>query len=323
MKRLFLIPALLTLTYAAIAQVGADNALFKFRAGETPREVNRLGTAPEFPFLMNKTSANQVYLAIKKRANDGTEAMDNLNALLMQIGYTNGANDLEKEDVTEAYIAPGTIGNMGSRGYVYNLYQLQGDREEFKAWKIAPNNGNATGALYFFAKCGNAFFPKGAGTACLNVPVEVKPDVSQLTLPASGSKVTTQNKTFVYYARKRHKKNDPQFPVAGLNEQYPSDPVQIKEWKDITIRPETYTVSMGSTNTNVAACLDRTVSLTANVNVEKTSTYTGNYPQSDHVTYHKVSKRDYKMIARKMRNAERKADKIAKRTGQPVEIKRA
>jgi len=316
--------ASLTLTYAAIAQMGAsNNALFQFRNGEEPRDVSRLGTAPEFPFLMNKTSANQVFLAIKKRADDNTEAMNHMNSLLMDMGYANGAKDLEKGDVTEAYLPAGSIGNMGSRGYVYNLYRLQVSGDDLKAWKIAANGGNKNGALFILARCGNAFFPrKETRTACVNVPVEVKPDVSQITLPASGSKITTENKTFVYYARKRHKKDDQAYPVAGLNEQYPSEPLEVSKRKDMSIRPETYTVSVGNNRTDVTACVNKTLVLPASVNVEKTSTYTGNYPQDGTATYKEVSKRHYKMIARKTRRAERKANKIAKKTGQEVVIKR-
>ncbi len=150
----------------------------------------------------------------------------------------------------------------------------------------------------------------------------MKPDVSQITLPASGSKVTTDNKTYVYYSRKRHKKSDMAYPVTGLDEQFPSKPKEITERKDITIRPETYTVSLGNTKTDVAACENKTLNLTANVNVEKRSTYTGNYPQADHNTYQKVSKRHYKMIARKMHSGEKKANRVAKKTGQAVDIKK-
>ncbi|GAA4464455.1 hypothetical protein GCM10023093_14820 [Nemorincola caseinilytica] len=321
MKRLFLISASLMLTYAAIAQ--SDNALFRFRDGEEPRSVSRLGTAPEFPFLRNKSSANEVYRTIKRHENDNTEAMNNLNGLLMQIGYANGAKDLEASDISMEYIAPGTVGNMGSSGYTYALYRLDGDPEEFKAWKIAANDGNNMGALYLFAKCGNAFFPRTGGrTACIMVPVDVKPDMNQISLPASGSKITTDNKTFVYYSRKRHKKDDQAYPVAGLNEEYPSEPLQVVMTKDMDIRPEIYTVSLNNNRLDVSACENQTLALTANVNVEKTATYTGNYPAKDNTTYLKVSKRHYKMIARKMHNAERKANKVAHRTGQQVVVTR-
>lgn len=318
MKRLFLIIASATMTSAAMAQMGNNDALFGFNGGE-PTEVSQLGTAPEFPFLANKSSAAEVYNAIKRRANDNTEAMRHLNGLLMEIGYANGASDLEQGDVTMEWIKPGTVGNMGSRGYTYGLYRLTGDASEFKAWKIAPNDGDATGALYLFAKCGNAFYPRQRTTACVNVPVQVTPDVNQITLPASGSKVTTNNKTYVYYERKRHKKDDVAYPVAGLNAQYPSDIMEVDQRTDMSIRPEMYTVSLNGNQTEVAACENRPLSLTANVNVEKTATYTGNYPAaSNNATYVKVSKRHYKMIARKMHNAERKANKIAKKTEMEV-----
>jgi hypothetical protein len=91
--------------------------------------------------------------------------------------------------------------------------------------------------------------------------------------------------------------------------------------KDMDVVPETYTITLSSPESSVTACPDSTLNLTANINVEKTSTYTGNYPNDDHKVYKEVSKRHYRMIARKMRKAERKADKIARRTGTPVEVK--
>lgn len=322
MKRILLISASLVLTYGAIAQAVRDNTVFTFNNGEQPKSVSRLGTAPEFPMLAHKSSANEFYRAIKRHQDENTEAMNHLNGLLMQIGYANGAKDLEANDVSEAWVAPGTVGNMGSAGYSYGLYRLDGDRDEFKAWKVAPN-GSGNQALYFFAKCGNAFYPQQQKTAaCISVPVEVTPDMKEVSLPASGAKVTTDNKTYVYYDRKRGKKDDREYPVTGLNEKYPSEPLLITDQKDITIQPETYTVSVDPARQDVTACTNKTLDLTANVNVEKTGTYTGNYPESSHSTYKKVSKRDYKMIARKKAHAERKANKIAKRTAMDVGVKR-
>jgi len=319
MKRILLISASLVLTYGAIAQAVRDNTVFTFNGGQ-PTGVSRLGTAPEFPMLARKSSASEFYRAIKRHQDDNTEAMNHLNGLLMQIGYTNGARDLEANDVSEAWVAPGTVGNMGSAGYSYGLYRLEGDRNEFKAWKVAANGGTNQ-ALYFFAKCGNAFYPQQQKTACISVPVEVTPDMKEVSLPASGAKVTTDNKTYVYYDRKRGKKDDREYPVSGLNEKYPSEPLLITDQKDVTIQPETYTVSVDPARQDVTACTNNTLGLTANVNVEKTGTYTGNYPESSHSTYKKVSKRDYKMIARKKSHAERKANKIAKRAAMDVGVK--
>lgn len=323
MKRIFLISASLLLASGAFAQTGAsDNSLYRFDNAGTARPVSKLGSAPEFPFLRNLSSARQVYNAIKRRENMGGEDINKLNDLLMQIGYTNGTKDLTQADITEAYVPVGTEGNMGSRGYTYGYYKLSGDPSEFRAWKIAPN-GNRYSALYIFAKCGNAFYPKSGATACISVPVEVKPDVASVTLPASGSEVTTTDNVYVYYAKKRGKKDDRPYPISAIDDKYPSAPVRVSNGRTTEVMPETYTVSLSGQQNDVKACPDQTLELTANVNVEKTSTYTGNYPKSDHKVYKKVSKRHYKQIARKMRHAERKADKIARRTGVPVSVKLA
>ncbi len=328
MKRLFLISASAMITAASFAQtdVNPDKSLYNFDNQGSPKAVRKLGTAPEFPFLRHMTSAHQVYEAIKKHEDDNTAAMNKLNDLLMQIGYTNGAKDLQESDITMSYIKPGTEGNMGSRGYVYGYYQLEGNPLEFKAWKIAPNNSNASSgtvnsSMYLFAKCGNAFYPKTDKTACISVPVQVTPDQKQVNLQSSGSETTTENKVFVYYSRRHHRRGQPAYPVAGLDVKYPSKPIKVDADKEMDVVPETYTVTLSSPETSVTACPDSTLNLTASINVEKTSTYTGNYPNDDHKVYKKVSKRHYMMIARKMRKAERKANKIARRTGVPVDAK--
>ncbi len=324
MKRLFLISASLILTSAAFAQ---SKGLYQFDNAGTPKEITTLGAAPEFPFLRNMTSTHQVYAAIKRHANDHTANMNKLNGLLMQVGYANGAKDLKESDISQSYIQPSTEGNMGSRGYTYSYTRLSGDASEYKAWKIAANdNSNGYGAVYLLAKCGNAFFPKNTKTtACITVPVSLTPDMKQVSLPASGTKVTTSNETYVYYTRKHHKKHDAAYPVAGIGDKYPSKPVRINAATNENIVPETYTVSVSGPQRSVYACNDKTLDLTANINLEKTSTYTGNYPNSnsDNKTYKKVSKRNYKMIARRMRRIERKENKIAHKTGVPVYVSTA
>jgi hypothetical protein len=322
MKRLFLVSASLLLTSASFAQT---TTLYRFDNAGTPKEVSTLGATPEFPFLRNMTSAHQVYAAIERHANDNTAAANKMNGLLMQLGYANGAKDLRESDISLANIKPGTEGNMGSRGYVYSYTRLTGDASEYKAWKIAANdNSNAYGAVYLFAKCGNAFYPKNTkSSACITVPVSVTPDMNQVSLPASGTKVTTSNETYVYYSRKRHMKHDAAYPVAGIGDKYPSKPLRISAATSEQIVPETYTVNATGAQTSVYACTDKTLNLTANIDLEKTSSYTGNYPKSDNKTYKKVSKRHYKMIARRTRRIERKENKIARKTGVPVDVRTA
>ena len=219
MKRLFLISASLIIAATTFAQ--SDNALYNFDNAGQAKEVTKLGTAPEFPFLRNLSTPHQVYAAIEKQDKESTAAAGRLNGLLVQIGYANGAKDLQQSNITEAYIQPGTEGNMGSRGYTYGYYRLDAGTSDLRAWKIAAANGSAP--LYFMAKCGNAFYPKQAkSTACVNVPVKVNPDMDQVTLPASGTVVTDKNETFVYYSRRHHRRHETAYPVAGISDKYPS-----------------------------------------------------------------------------------------------------
>jgi hypothetical protein len=322
MKHLILISASLVMASSAFAQ----SSLYNFNGARSPKEVRKLGTAPEFPFLRNMTSSRQVYNAIKKHDRDNSAGMDELNGLLEQIGYTNGAKDLKPEDITETHVAPGTEGNMGSRGYTYNYYRIAGDPSEFKAWKIAAQSGASTasngndGSLYIFAKCGNAFFPKTAATACVSVPVNITTDQSQITLNNAGSVVTTDNQVYVYYARRRMKKHH-DYAMAQIPDKYPSRPILLSATPTADVTPQTYTVTLGAPQNTVSACPDQTLNLAANINVEKSSSYTGNYPGTgDHKEYKRVSKHEYKMVARRMRRIHRKEDKIARRTHMNVDV---
>ena len=320
MKRSILISASILIASTAFAQSDAtsDNSLFNFDNTGNVKEITKLGTAPEFPFLRNMSSPHQVYAAIKRNDREHTSGMKRLNNLLMQIGFTKGAKDLQESDVTEAMIAPGTEGNMGSRGYKYSYARLDGDASEFKAWKIS----SSTGSLYLMAKCGNAFYPKGTvnRTACITAPVKLTTD-QQITLPASDQKITTDNKTYVYYERKHHKRHDAAYPIADISDKYPSRPIMISDEKDADVMPVTYNVTLSTPENTVSVCPNNTLNINANVNVERVASYTGNYPTSgDHKQYKKIKKRAYKMVARKMRRIKRKEEKIARRTKTTVDV---
>jgi hypothetical protein len=323
MKRIFFITASVLLATAANAQTGVrpDNSLYQFNNTVKAKEVRQLGTNPEFPFLRNLSTGRDVYTAMRRHGSDNTADGRKLNSLLMQIGYTNGVRDVNPEDISLAYITPGTEGNMGSRGHTYSYYKLAGAPSEYRAWRIAPN-GSGYSALYLFAKCGNAFYPKtGDRTACIKVPVQLNADAGQIRLNSSGRKVTNTEEAYVYYSRRKGKKGERAYSVAGINAQYPSSPVMLNAKKKTEVQPETYTISITSPQQPVFACADSTLNLTASLNVEKTSSYTGYYPDRSNKTYKEVSKRDYKVIARKMRKVQKKEMKVARKTGTPVEVR--
>lgn len=321
MKRLFLISAAFLITSVSFAQTACntDNSLFKFDNAGMPKDIEKLGKAPEFPFLKNLSTTAQVYSAIKKNDQKNIPGMEHFNDLMMAIGFPGGTKDLDKSNISMYYIAPGTEGNMGSAGYGNGFYRLSADASDLKAWKISSGTGCY---VYILAKCGNAFYPKAATgkTACINAPVNLTGDMKEVTLSSSGQKVTTTDNVYVYYSHKHHKKHATAHPIAEIPDAYPSTPILLSSTKKVDVVPETYKVSVNTPDNTVNVCPDSTLNITANINVEKTSSYTGNYPDKTDKEYKKVSKHEYKMIARKMRRIERKEERIARRTGMNVDV---
>ena len=319
MKPLFFISAAL-ISVSGFAQTecssSSSNPLFKFDNAGSPKEVRKLGTSPEFPFLRNLSSPNEVYSALKRADRNNTRGMSQLNDLLMAAGFENGAKDVKKSDISTYYMPVGTEGNMGSGNYSTGYYTLQGDASEFKAWKISSGSCY----VYIMQKCGNAFFPKNAGnkTACINVPVTLTGNMQEVTLNSDGQQMTTSDNVYVYYARKRHKRHETAYPIADVNAKYPSKPILLRSEKDVQSMPQTYKVSLSTPNNTVNVCPDSTLNIAANINVEKTSEYSGYYPNKNKKEYKCVSKRKYKRIARNMRKAERHERRVARLSGVKV-----
>ena len=316
MKRIILISAIIAAATSGYAQTTPDNALFRFDNTSSPREISKLGTAPEFPFMRNLSSPKQVVTTLKRNDANGTQGMDQLNELLMAVGFANGAKDVTESNVSMYYVPVGTEGNMGSAGYGNTYAKLTGDASEFKAWKIASGNGNY---MLLMAKCGNAFFPNSQPrSACITAPVNITSEPKELTLTANGQTTTTNDNVYVYYHRKRHKRKEAAYAVADVPDAYPSAPLLLNSNTKVTPVPETYKLSVNSTNANITVCPDSTANVAANINVEKTSEYTGYYPSAKK-EYKRVSKHIYKKSERKMRKAKRKEEKVARATGVAVQ----
>jgi hypothetical protein len=314
MKRLFLIFAVFSaVTCLGQTECNNDNALFNFNNAGTPKEIYTLGTNPEFPFLRNLSSPHQVYAAIKTNEGKNAKGMHALNEMLTAIGFANGAKDLDVSNITSYYVPVGTQGNMGSADHNTAYYKLSADASDLKAWKISSGTGCY---VYILAKCGNAFFPKTEKkTACIVTPVSLSSEKNEVTLSSKGRKINSTANVYIYYHRKRHEENAARFPVAGIADDYPSTPLLINTTGNIEIVPETYKLTVSATDNTVKVFPDSILSLTANINVEKTSEYAGYYPDKSQKIYKEVSKREYKKSARKMRHAARKEDKVAKVTG--------
>ncbi len=326
MKHLILISAMLTTASAAFAQseCSQNSTIYKFGNTSEPKEIRHLGSAPEFPFLREKASAHEVYMAIKKseRGNMNKAGMSELNGMLMEIGFANGAEDLSESAISMQYIPNGTEGNMGSAGYTYSYTKLMSpDPEGFRAWKIASPSGNANCVLYVMAKCGNAFYPKTTKTtACINVPVNLTGEESkEVTLDGAAIQTST-DKVYVYY-HKRHRRRPLSSDYSDLVDPKASTPILISKTDNMTAVPQTYRVTAATSDNSVQVCPDQTLNVATNVNVEKESEFTGYYPtKATNKNYKLVSRRVYRKTERKMRKARRREHRVSQLTG--VDVKR-
>jgi len=313
MKRLILISAFFSLASYGFAQ-SKSNPIFVNDNSGTAKEVYRLGDNPEFTGLRNLNSPQQVSTAMKK-----TRGRKQLDGMLKDIGFTNGVNDVSASDISEAYIPAGTRGNMGDGNYNSANIKLMGDNgtassKGVKAWKVTSPTGEY---MYVLGKCGNAFYPTSAPkqTACVTAPLNLENNTKEVTL--GGDAISTSSSaTYVYYhKRHRHHALAPEF--AALNDPTASTPVLLSTSKSVSAVPQTYKVTVSTENNNIQVCEDQPLDLSANINIEKSSEFTGNYPSSNR-NYKEVSKHAYKRIARKMRHAEKKEKKVARLTGEEI-----
>lgn len=167
---------------------------------------------------------------------------------------------------------------------------------------------------------GSAAFAQSSQSNCVTAPVSL--NGSQITLTTSGEKTVSKNETLLYYTRRHARHHEQAYPIAGIDQKYPSRPVVVSNVKTVAAMPETYNVTLSTPQNNVSVCNDAPLNLAANINVEKVSSYTGNYPdKSENKTYKQVSKHHYKMAARKIRKVKKNEDKIARKTGLNVEAK--
>ncbi len=160
-----------------------------------------------------------------------------------------------------------------------------------------------------------------AQSKCVTAPVSITGN--QVTLTSSGNKSVTNDEAYIYYSRKHHKKHEGMYTTSAINDKNPSRPMLLNSGTRVSALPESYNVSISTPQSNMAVCPDSVANLAVSINLEKESSYTGNYPNSssDSKTYKKVTKRHYKMAARKMCKIKRNEAKIARKTGTTVEAR--
>ena len=237
--------------------------------------------------------------------------------MLTDIGFTNGAKDVTASSVTEYYIPSGTLGNMGDGNFNTAYIKLTGNGQDIKSWKISSPTGCY---VYILAKCGNAFYPAkphGRATTSMDVPLNLNSNSKEVSL-ACGDIKTTTGSVYVYYLKNRDRKRALAPEYANLTDPRASTPVLLNTSKKVEAVPQTYKVTVSTPDNSIRVYEDRPLEVTANINVEKTTEYTGYYPAKTNTQYKEVSKRIYRKTERKMHNAIRKEQKVARMTQVPV-----
>ncbi len=304
MKTLLILASLAITATAVQAQSDCDknHPVYKVDISGTPRTVYTLGTDPEFPFLRNLSTPEQVVAAMNSNANKKKypRQMKELNKMLVQIGFANGTKDVQPANVSAYSIAPGTTGNMGNGHFKYSYIALDGGKAK-KAWKIA--NGDLC-YIAFLNTCGNAFYPSGVENAttytgnkpkCENVEVNINADPKEVTIsdPAYAKK-----KTYIFYKKGCPCRDcGPGWSENGYKEGILSRPLLVKTEK--TAIPQTYKVTANNTG-NALICKGKTTEVTAGLVVEKENEYTGYLPEVKK-EYIEVTRHEYMRTLRQKR----------------------
>lgn len=173
-----------------------DHRIFNFPEGARMNVITKksFGRGPQFRFLIGITDKNKMVTELKKRTNWKDYKPDSieLEKLLRSIGFTNGLHDesLTADRLEYTHIPYSTIGNLGGKSkqrgieYSYVIMLVKETTKGIKAWKITSPTGCF---LYFFTKCGNAFYPKSdtcpPKDTCYEVTVKAYTDTLKITPP--------------------------------------------------------------------------------------------------------------------------------------------
>jgi len=313
-KILLFVPLLLGATTMVRAQgsCSKNHPVYNVDASGTPKKIFNLGADPEFPFLRNLSTSEQVVKALNSPANRKKypRKMNELDDMLKEIGFAGGAMDVTTADVSSYTIPAGTTGNMGN-GKMNYAYTETG--KPMKAWKISSTT--CPGYISFMYKCGNAFYSAVPKPRCENMAVSVASETKEITVEPQE---VIKKKTYVYFKRcggcsrcgerantgcsrcGERRQEQPVVsdnPVSWTSAAYEagkvSSPLLIKTDKESL--PVTYKVSASGTGT---VCNGENNHVNADINVERQGEYAGYNPDNIQKEYIEVSRHDYEMLAR-------------------------
>lgn len=272
-----------------------NHPVYTISSSSAPKTVTRLGSDPEFPFLQHLSTSRQVLAALKSPATRKKypSKMREMGKMLMEIGFANGADDVQLSSISAITIPSGTAGTMGSGNLTYNHVALKVGKSN-KAWRISADNGCY---ITFLSTCGNAFY---AGdnfdggrtkdyTGCKEVPVNIASEPKEITINESPKRHITK-KTYIYYLKEGCRCTDCADPDAVYDR---SEPLLVKKENITEQLPQTIKVTTTGTGT-ATICKGKTTEVHADLTVEKQSEYLGYSKPEVQKVYIQVSKREYK-----------------------------
>jgi len=174
MKNLSIVIALTLASFGSFAQ---RHAIYNVPGGE-PKTVTVLGTDPEFKPLQHVKDKHEAYVRLKQMGRN-PHYKKHINSLFEAMGY-NGVNDpaFTEDDISRAQIPYGSIGMMGDGKHHYEYCKLNINGDDYiQGWHVTAHGGED---LYFFSKCGNAFYPHDEGAA----PVSAAPACTRVQVYA-------------------------------------------------------------------------------------------------------------------------------------------
>jgi hypothetical protein len=303
MKRLLLLlPALIAgVTLTAQNDCGRNHPVYKVDNAQAVATVRTLGTDPEFPFLRNLSTSQQVLAALKSADNNKKYArqVKELNDMLQEAGFENGIRDVSLSSISSITMPKGTEGNLGNGHYSYSYVTLAPPKP-VKAWQITSGKGCYVAIL---SACGNAFYPgieaqrsatfTGYKPVCKDVAVAVSSEPTQIIMSKGGEKHITKE-TYIYYIDRCGCFTGCEDDSYSGEDGSRSRPLLVKT-EDIA-EPAAVTYKVSAKGTGIATiCNGKPKEVRADmadVTVEKELEYTGEKPEV-RKEYIEVSRRTY------------------------------
>lgn len=273
---LFLFLVITGSTVLAQKKCHSSHVLFSSPSGSLPQQIRSLGNNPQIKCLRNIHNKQQFLNAVKSCLGKDIykQDLDELNELLQQIGFSNGAADLTEDNLSYETIPYGTRGMLGYKknkqiGYLYAELVPQG-HAGVKGWKVTGPDGCF---LYIFTACGNAFYPEQPCPGCPTVNISTPGDEVKIECEAKTRKKELTIEVILIRSKK-----------VRLQQQQKTGPGRVLMAVDsLTIHRETrfieeadgvktnYTVKLAPYSFSQEICADTSINITLKLEKQETA----------------------------------------------------